>query len=234
MLNLFHIFTFTQETFYGSVVLKLTKWDYYKNSVNKAILLLVIYSNGNFVCRQLPELQNGYVHQLLGAKRTQRPGGLADLLIFRILTNIWGVEVSVPLDRGSDVSFQEITPWFSENWYQELAQRGIDQFILYDLANCSLLAIFIIQIKRREEKVEPLSQRMDRLFLSAGLAVLLPSSSLPSLEVCVEADGGQEDGERKSQQKISSDGGPLRELECGGRRRLPWLDIRRLARQEYC
>jgi len=74
---------------------------------------------------------------------------------------------------------------------------------------------------------------MDRLFLPAGLAVL-PRPSLPSLEVCVEADGGEEEGERKGQQKISSDGASLREVECGGRRRMPWLDIGGFARQEYC
>jgi len=232
MLNLFLIFTFTPETFYGSVVLKWLNQIIIKIFSKQSILLLVIKSNGNFVSRQLPELEDGDVDQLLCAERTQREGGLADVFIFRMLTDVWRVEISLPLDRGTDVSFQETTSGFSENWYQELAQRGIDHFILYDLANCSLFAIFILQIKRREEKINPLEQRMGRLFLSAGLALLPARPSLPPLEVCVEADGGQEDGDGEGQEKISSDGGPLREVERGGRR-LPWLDMRG-ASQKYC
>ena len=223
MLNLFLIFTFTPETFYGSVVLKWLNQIIIKIFSKQSILLLVIKSNGNFVSRQLPELEDGDVDQLLCAERTQREGGLADLFIFRMLTDVWRVEISLPLDRGTDVSFQETTSGFSgkrtndyseercwggvspENWYQELAQRGIDHFILYDLANCSLLAIFILQIKRREEKINPLQQRMGRLFLSAGLALLPARPSLPPLEVCVEADGGQEDGDGEGQEKIWND-----------------------------
>ena len=46
---------------------------------------------------------------------------------------------------------------------------------------------------------------MGRLFLSAGLALLPARPSLPPLEVCVEADGGQEDGDGEGKEKIWND-----------------------------
>ena len=113
MLNFF-FFTFTPETFLRQCWF----WNWLnqirKYFENKKIFLLVIYSDRNFVCQELPELQDRNINQLFSPQGTLGKCFLANVFIFRILTNKWWVEISLPLHRGVDVSFQEITCWFSE------------------------------------------------------------------------------------------------------------------------
>ena len=168
----FFLHIHTRNFFTAVLVLKLTKNQIRKYFENKKISLLVIYSDINFVCQKLPELQDRNINQLFRPERTAGKCFLANIFVFRILTNKRWIEISLPLHRGVDVSFQEITCWFSEmknvilsrtglavfpilpeNWYQEVTQGGEEEFTLYDLANCSLFATFVLHVKDLEEKV---------------------------------------------------------------------------------
>ena len=66
------------------------------------------------MCQKLPELQDRNINQLGSPERTSGKCFLANIFIFRILTNKWWVEISLPFHRGVDVSFQEITWRFPE------------------------------------------------------------------------------------------------------------------------
>ena len=70
---------------------------------------------------------------------------------------------------------------------------------MYDLANCSLFATFVLQVKDLEEKVYSLETRWGPG--ARVLTPLWPRLGL-SLEVCVESNGRQKEGQREGEEEI--------------------------------